>query len=116
LQLPVYALAAKQRFGDAETSAYYWFVNDRVNFETKGGRMNDAALERFEEVIEAIGRGIEQGVFPANPGPKGRESGWENCTFCAYDRACATDRARAWERKRQAPEARQYVALAESDQ
>jgi ATP-dependent helicase/DNAse subunit B len=114
LQLPVYALAAKQRFGDAEASAYYWFVNDRVNFTTKGGPMHDAALERFEEVIEAIGRGIEQGVFPANPGPK-RETAYENCAFCAYDRACAADRARAWDRKHQAPEAREYVALAEDE-
>lgn len=115
LQLPVYALAAKQRYGEVDTSAFYWFINEQANYEHRGSAMGDSEMERFETALGVIGRGIEQGVFPARPGARGKETGWQNCTFCAYDRACAPNRDRVWERKRGAPEAREYVALAETD-
>jgi RecB family exonuclease len=115
LQLPVYALAAKQRFGDANTTAFYWFMNEQVNYETRGAAMTERAMVRFEHVTGTIADGIAEGVFPARPGAR-RESGFENCTFCAYDRACAGDRERAWNRKRTAAEVRAYAALAESDE
>jgi hypothetical protein len=116
LQLPVYALAATQRYGDVKTSAYYWFVTEQADYERKGGDMDDRTMERFQDVLGTIGRGIESGVFPARPGARDRDGGWEHCKFCAYDRACPSDRTRVWERKRGAPEAREYVALAEANE
>ncbi len=114
LQLPVYALAAAQRHGAVETSAYYWFINEKASYETRGGDMAAQTMERFHNVLGVIGRGIERGLFPARPGKK-KEGGWENCTFCAYNRACPGDRERVWERKRGAVELREYVDLAEGD-
>jgi hypothetical protein len=76
--------------------------------------MGARTMERFREVLGVIGRGIERGLFPARPGKK-KEGGWDNCTFCAYNRACPGDRERVWDRKRGATELREYVDLAEGD-
>ena len=113
-QLPVYGLAARRHYGTQDVDAYYWFSTQKGDYKLRGYPLTDRRLERFSEVLDTIGRGIEQGIFPARPG-KRSEDFFENCRFCAYDRACAGDRGRAWERKRQAPEAREYVSLAETE-
>ncbi len=113
LQLPIYALAAKQRYGSQDISAYYWFVTERASYERKGGEMDGRSLERFREVLGTISRGVEDGVFPARPGGRSQD-GWDNCTYCAYNRVCPSDRGRVWDRKRNADEMREYVTLAEA--
>jgi RecB family exonuclease len=115
LQLPVYSLAAQGKYGDAEATALYWFVSRKQEYKTRGGPMGDAQIARFREVLAVINRGVERGIFPARPGTHS-DRGWDNCTFCPYDRVCPTDRGRVWDRKRTADETAEYVSLAESDQ
>ena len=129
LQLPVYALAASsvlplphsgggesgESGGDGqppEIQAAYWFVSDRGKFERKEFALNSETQGRFGAVVGQIVGGIRQGVFPANPGPAGRD-GSENCRYCDFQRVCPTDRRRLWERKQNSPQAAPYLALAQ---
>lgn len=135
LQLPVYALAARSvlplpHSGSGEFSesgggasagvdgqppdiaAAYWFVSDRGKFERKEFALNSETQGRFGAVVGQIVGGIRQGVFPANPGPAGRD-GSENCRYCDFQRVCPTDRRRLWERKQGSPQAAPYLALAQ---
>jgi ATP-dependent helicase/nuclease subunit B len=112
LQLPVYALAARAKLGDKPVDAYYWFVTERQNYETKGYPVDARRLDRFAEVLQTIVGGIEGGLFPARPG-KANQGSYENCQFCPYDRVCPNDRARTWLRKQRVPEVRAYLDMAE---
>jgi len=100
LQLPVYALAAREAFGDAETAvgAWYWFLEQKGGGELRGYDLDDATLTQFRDAVSLIVQGIEAGLFPARPGNTGQKT-FENCMYCPYDSLCASDRLRAWERK-----------------
>ena len=133
LQLPVYALAARSVLprpgsgGDGisgggasdgddgqppDIQAAYWFVSDRGGFQRKEFALNSETQGRFGAVVGQIVGGIRQGVFPANPGPAGRD-GPQNCRYCDFHRVCPTDRRRLWERKQDSPQAAAYIALAQ---
>ena len=118
LQLPIYALAARARFPEAETvQARYWFVGSRGDGMTIGGEYDEAADARFREVVTTVVDGIEAGQFPANPGGEDYRFGaWthDNCSWCEFDRVCPTTRGEAWIQLRQAPELEAYVGLAEA--
>jgi ATP-dependent helicase/DNAse subunit B len=118
LQLPIYALAARAQFADAEEAeAYYWFVGQRGAIEMKGGPVDEAATERFESVVRTIVDGIEEGLFPARPG--GDE--WRpstgpthaNCLYCEFDTLCSSRRGEQWLTIRERDELAPYVELAE---
>jgi hypothetical protein len=117
LQLPIYALAARTRFPEAESvEARYWFVGARGEGVAIGGEYDEAADERFREVVTTVVDGIEAGRFPANPGGEDYRFGaWthDNCSWCEFDRVCPTTRGEAWVQIRRAPELAGYVALAE---
>ena len=68
LQLPLYALAARQAYGGAATpvSAYYWFVDEKD--ARLGGSVGQPAVNRFHEVLGVLTEGIGDGAFPARPG------------------------------------------------
>ncbi|MEY2436925.1 MAG: ATP-dependent helicase/nuclease subunit [Acidimicrobiaceae bacterium] len=118
LQLPIYALAARDLHPDAEdVEAYYWFVGQRGVIEMKGGPIDAAADARFREVLSTIVGGIEAGLFPARPGgdiwyPSTGPT-FANCSFCDYDRVCSSRRGEQWVELRDAPVLAPYVALAE---
>ena len=132
LQLPVYALAARSVLplpgggqsgsgggasGDdggppPEIQAAYWFVSARGEFRRKEFALNSETQGRFSEVVGQIVGGIRQGVFPANPGPAGRD-GPQNCRFCDFQRVCPADKRRLWERKQNSPQAAPYLDLAQ---
>ena len=114
LQLPVYALAAQQRFGERPAEGYYWFIREQWNYQRHGYSMTDEALASFRDALTVIVGGIGQGLFPARPGAA-TNTGFENCRICPYDRVCPSDRARAWGRKREAPELQTYRHLAEPE-
>ena len=120
LQLPIYALAARQLVPEARSvAAYYWFVSPRARIELLGGEFDEAAEARFRDVLATIVRGIEQGLFPARPGkdawiPGGGET-YESCRFCDYNRVCPTGRAERWDRVRLHGSLARYVDLAEGD-
>jgi RecB family exonuclease len=114
LQLPVYALAAAQAYGDVPAAGYYWFVTERWNYDHEGYDVDEGRLARFRDAVAIIVSGIERGVFPARPGERTYD-GFENCGFCPYDRVCPRDRSRVWRRKRGAQELRDYLDLAEPE-
>ena len=98
LQLPVYALAAARAFPEATITASYWFVTDTGSrHEHKPVPLTEQTRARFADVVGHIANGIEDGVFPGNPGEEDRES-WRNCRYCPYDRVCPSQRDEIWER------------------
>jgi hypothetical protein len=112
LQLPVYALAARSGVeGEPDVEACYWFVTARGGFDRRTVPLAQVE-DRFLEVVESIASGIGQGLFPANPGPPGREGKPQNCQFCDFDRICPANRDVLWDRKRGNLELATYVSLA----
>jgi RecB family exonuclease len=109
LQLPVYAMAIKNVMGESvEVEALYWFASARGNFDRKSVRLGEVE-ERFHKMIEIIASGIEQGLFPANPGSA--ENPLENCGYCDFDRICPANRDLIWEQKSQSGEVAHYLKL-----
>lgn len=111
LQLPVYALAVRSRFGqECQIQAAYWFISAKGGFETKGMILSEPLERDFVDMVRLIVSGIEGGLFPANPGSGGE--GYNNCAYCDYRRVCPADVDIAWERKSQSPELAAYVNMA----
>ena len=117
LQLPIYALAAREAFpGSEQVEARYWFIGSGAKLQLKGGVFDDRAEARFHEVVGTIVDGVEAGRFPANPGDETWRWGrWnhDNCTYCDFDRVCPTSRGEQWLRIRRHPSLDDYVGLAE---
>ena len=90
LQLPAYLAAA----GDAEHAvAMYWFITRKGGFTPVCYPQTPDARERFEETLGAIVDGIRGGSFPAVPKEEDEwRGGFENCTYCQYDRICSRRR------------------------
>ena len=102
LQLPIYSLAVRQALGkQVRVQASYWFVTARGGFSLLPPVPLDLeeAEERFGQAVAVIARGILQGLFPANPGVRDRES-FANCRWCDFDSLCPARRDVYWERKR----------------
>jgi hypothetical protein len=111
LQLPVYALAAWRAYPGAEITASYWFVTDTGSRHVhKPVPLTAETRARFTDVVGHLADGIEDGVFPGNPGPEDRDS-WDNCRFCPYDRVCPSQRDEIWERVLLSPESLSYRSL-----
>ena len=107
LQLPVYSLAVRNILKNPiNIKACYWFISSKGNFERREVELS-AIETKFIEDLEIIVTGIEEGLYPANPGKDEKE----NCRFCDYERICSTDRDLMWKRKDSAPELRSYLKL-----
>jgi ATP-dependent helicase/nuclease subunit B len=105
LQLPVYAMAARNSFNKtADITAAYWFISTKGNFEKREVPLSEVET-RFLEIIGLVVKGIEGCLFPANP-----DEG-DGCRNCDYARICSSDRDIIWERKSKAPELRPYLEL-----
>ncbi|HAM02625.1 MAG TPA: hypothetical protein DCQ30_10450 [Acidimicrobiaceae bacterium] len=104
LQLPLYALAARQAFGgDGEpVLARYWMVSAERSATYFQLELDDRLERHFADVVGRIARGIDQGCFPAIPGAA-RDTTFENCMYCDFDRVCPATRDRQWGAKRGAP-------------
>jgi len=114
LQLPLYALAARQGYGDDATpvAAYYWFVDEED--ARRGGPVGPPAVNRFHEVLGVLAEGIRDGAFPARPGafdPFYRS--FESCSWCRYDRVCSQARDDQWAQLRGDTRVSRYADLAE---
>ncbi|MGE0880338.1 MAG: PD-(D/E)XK nuclease family protein [Acidimicrobiia bacterium] len=115
LQLPIYALAARDLRPDADAvEARYWYVSSRGNWEERAVQLDDDTLDDLSRAVSIVVDGIEAGRFPARPGERDRDS-YVNCRYCPFDRLCAADRDREWERVRSAPGLQAYARLAEGD-
>lgn len=113
LQLVLYGLAAQRDFGHgtAPVEAYYWFVEQGDLH--RGGPVEPTAEHRLLEVVDVSVGGVRFGVYPARPGDEDWRGGWENCTFCPYDRVCPTTRAEQWESVRRTPHVQPYAEVAD---
>jgi RecB family exonuclease len=116
LQLPVYALAAREAFGDptSRVVAAYWFISTRGDFRWAEVLLDEHTRDRFDEVLRTIVDGIERGVFPcALDPPDSWPRRWRS--YADPDARGTRDRYREWARKRDAPELAGYVALDVAD-
>jgi hypothetical protein len=118
LQLPVYALAARNAFPEAtDVEAYYWFIGQRGEIKRLGGPIDTTAGERFRDVLRTMAGGIGEGLFPARPGDDKwlpwRGQSHANCVYCPYDSLCPAGREEQWVTMREHPALRDYAALAE---
>lgn len=113
LQLVLYGLAARRDFGGgtAPVEAYYWFVEQGDLH--RGGPVDPTAEHRLLEVVDVSVDAVRSGVYPARPGDEDWRGGWENCTFCHYDRVCPTTRAEQWEVVRQDRRVEPYADVAD---
>jgi ATP-dependent helicase/DNAse subunit B len=66
------------------------------------------SLKRFWQLVEIIVTGIENGVFPANPGGENNP----NCQYCDYQAICPADVDIAWQRKSANLEIKTYLSMA----
>ena len=114
LQLPIYGLAARSRYGEVPVRSQYWFVSEKGAFRAVGYDLTDPVLDRLHDTLETMVDGIENGIFPGRPGESDRGS-FDNCRYCDFDPICPAQRDREWDRLRDAPELAAYVALSEGD-
>jgi len=119
LQLPIYADAARRALAPdddppASVEAYYWFVEQSGKTAWRGGPVDEAVQERFEDVVATLVEGIEGGDFPANPGEEAFR-GPTHCGFCDFQRVCPSSRVDLWEGVRRDPALERYVELAEGE-
>ena len=115
LQLPIYALAARQSLGQADTpvESYYWFVSERERFGRIGYSLTPEDEAGLRTTLGVLARTADAGLFPPVPGKRsGRPSSYDNCRYCDFDRVCSGgDRLRAWEEYKGTPGLAPYVAL-----
>jgi hypothetical protein len=110
LQLPVYAQAIRNAHDrDVEVEALYWFATTRGGFERKGVPLAEVE-DRYQEMVEIIASGIEQGIFPANPGP---QDSLDNCRYCDFKRVCPANVDILWERKKKDSGIAHYLSLSD---
>lgn len=108
LQLPIYAKAATQRFGEAlrdvqgaeqrlasQLRAEYRFVSSEASFGVMSVELTDTLDAALVEVLSLLVSTIDSGCFPPNPG-KLERFGYANCGWCDFDGVCSTDRAELW--------------------
>ena len=117
LQLPVYALAARQVHGQPQdpVHAAYWFISNKGGYRWIGYDIDERVMSRFDEVLKIIIEGIGAGLFPANP-PKGHYQFFVECPYCDPDGLGTLEKRREWERKRLDPALDPYLTLAEPEE
>lgn len=118
LQLPLYAMAARQRFPEVGAGqplrSRYWIVSEKGGFKEFPIELTDGVTARFGQVLGVIVDGITAGNFPARPGKPGWKTP-ENCRWCDMGSLCHQDRERQWERKKAHPGLAAYVEMAEGE-
>jgi len=113
LQLPIYAMAARERFGDGGTvEARYWLLSEQRSAPCYSLEVTDEVQGRFTEVLGLIADAVEAGAFPGAPTEKaGTERQFDSCRFCDFDTLCPVTRDRQWARKGGAAELAAVRAL-----
>jgi CRISPR/Cas system-associated exonuclease Cas4 (RecB family) len=81
LQPLLYALAAEQLLGQPVESGSLFFCTQRGDFSTVDISLNTQSRQRVAQVLETIGRFLENGFLPAAP-----QSG--ACAICDYRPVC----------------------------
>jgi RecB family exonuclease len=112
LQLPIYALAARARFGNGGTvHARYWLLSDQRSAPCYHLVVTDEVEARFRLLVGLIASAVDAGAFPGAPvGPSGDRQ-FEQCRWCDFDVVCPSTRDRQWLRKERADDVAPAVAL-----
>ncbi|HXQ60622.1 MAG TPA: PD-(D/E)XK nuclease family protein, partial [Acidimicrobiales bacterium] len=111
LQLPLYAMAASERFGSpSPVHARYWLLSGERSAPCFHLVVTPAVEARFRQVVRLIADGVEDGCFPGVPGAPAFRT-FSNCMGCDFDSICSTARDRQWGRKYNQPELRGVVNL-----
>ncbi len=114
LQLPVYAHAARARFGGPDTPVHaaYWFVRrDRGRREID---LTPGVQRIYAETLAVLVGSIADGLFPLRP-PDAPDFSYVQCWYCNPDGLGHGDTRKVWERKRHDPVLRELVSLIEAD-
>ena len=101
LQLPIYALAARNAFAEhdgANVRSSYRFVSSTAGHAEIGYVVDDDVLALFGSDVEVIVNGIEHGLFPSRPVSSTRQ-GFTPCRYCDPDDMGVTELDRQWARK-----------------
>jgi RecB family exonuclease len=115
LQLPLYAMAALDRFGGPRpVHARYWLLSGERSAPCFHLVVTADVEARFRQVVRLIADGVEDGCYPAVPGAPTFRS-FANCTGCDFDDVCPTSRDREWGRLYNRPELRGVVSLVKGD-
>ena len=115
LQLPVYAYAARKRFGEADTpvTATYWFVR-KSRGKRVGVELTPEVEAAYARTLAVLVRSIAGGLFPPRA-PEVADFSWVQCDYCNPDGVGHADNRDRWERKRHDAALRDYVTLVEPD-
>jgi len=111
LQLPIYALAARARFGGETVRARYWLLSEKRVAPCYSLTITHDVQARFVEVLALIADGVEAGAFPGAPTETNGDRQFDACRSCDFDALCPVTRDRQWARKRAAPELGPVLAL-----
>ena len=88
LQLPLYAMAARDRFGgERPVHARYWLLSGERSAPCFHLVVTDEVETRFRQVVGLIADGVEDGCFPGVPGAPSNGR-FANCTRCDFDDVC----------------------------
>jgi len=115
LQLPIYALAARARFGGDAVRARYWLLSKKRVAPCFSLAITPEVQARFVAVLGLIAQGVEAGAFPGAPTEKPGDYQFETCRMCDFDVVCPGDRDRQWARKSAAPGVAPVLALMEDE-
>jgi ATP-dependent helicase/nuclease subunit B len=114
LQLPVYAYAARARYGTASTpvTTSYWFVHkDRGRIEIE---LTCEVQRQYADTLDIIVRSIAGGLFPPKA-PEDPDFAYTQCAYCNPDGIGHTENRERWVRKRQDPMLHELVGLIDAD-
>jgi hypothetical protein len=114
LQLPVYALAARSRYGDGRkpVRAAYWFVRkDRGRIELP---LSSGVEQGYVETVSVLVDSIAAGLFPPKA-PETPDFAWVQCAYCNPDGTGYGELRDAWERKQYDPVLRRLIRLIDVD-
>ena len=116
LQLPIYALAARARFGsELPVRARYWLVSEQRSAPCYSLTLTDELQAHFRGLLGLMAGAVEAGVFPGAPLDRSGDRQFDSCRWCDFDVVCPVTRDRQWERKRRDPVLAPLMALAEAD-
>jgi len=111
LQLPIYAIAARARFGGEAVRARYWLLSKKRVAPCFSLGITPEVQARFVTVLGLIAQAVEAGAFPGAPTDKLGDRQFDSCRNCDFDVVCPADRDRQWARKSGAPGVAPVLAL-----
>lgn len=115
LQLPIYAYAARDRFGGPTTpvqAAYSFVRRDRRRIAIQ---LTPQVERAYARTLSVIVRSISAGLFPPKAPDKPDFASWAQCGYCNPDGIGHADNRERWERKRHDPILRDLVELIEPE-